>query len=484
MSSADSLSKVRAAAIDGRLDNVYFRQDQFRRLHSVLVEREEEALEAIAHDSGHIDAEAKIQYYLVLSSIKRYLSQLDPEKSLQEEYRIANGADALDRVESVGIVYVEPTTHTLFYSALVPIAGALAAGSCVVLQLQDTLLEAPNLVRKILSAALDPDVFMIVQEMPDDQYLGPSFIRILQNGADEPATNTRLVSPGNARVIAVVDRTADIDAAVTALVTARLSFGASSSYAPDLVLVNEFVKAKFLNAVAQQMLRCLTEENDSGERKKAQENLQGDSLVQELQAKCDARVITSSSDGTVAEIRGRNFEGFPRKIQQRCLCVHAVTSLDDAIDLASREDTVLATYLFSNLASAKYLGQFITSNATFVNHIQLGLLVGPAGPSGHVVDPLERYPTALFTRPKPQRVIQTIQSKELSDVLTKGDQERLGKLLEEGQAPLPGDRPYTKGVGFFEQGISTGLSLTAAPVLVSLGVLFFYGTKSALTRWR
>ena len=56
-------------------------------------------------------------------------------------------------------------------------------------------------------------------------------------------------SPG--KVVAVVDRTANINDAAEALVTACFSFGGRSPYSPDLVLVNEFIKKSFLMALIQ-----------------------------------------------------------------------------------------------------------------------------------------------------------------------------------------------------------------------------------------
>lgn len=51
--------------------------------------------------------------------------------------------------------------------------------------------------------------------------------------------------------VAVVDRTANIQEAATALVRSRIAFGASSRQAVDHVFVNEFVMEDFLNAVAK-----------------------------------------------------------------------------------------------------------------------------------------------------------------------------------------------------------------------------------------
>lgn len=55
----------------------------------------------------------------------------------------------------------------------------------------------------------------------------------------------------HSRCIAIVDRTADIESAAKAIATARFTFGGTSPYAPDLVLVNEFVKKEFFEACSR-----------------------------------------------------------------------------------------------------------------------------------------------------------------------------------------------------------------------------------------
>ena len=50
------------------------------------------------------------------------------------------------------------------------------------------------------------------------------------------------------KTIAIVDRTADLEEAARAILAARFNFQGKSPYAPDYVLVNEYVKKPFLHA--------------------------------------------------------------------------------------------------------------------------------------------------------------------------------------------------------------------------------------------
>lgn len=64
-----------------------------------------------------------------------------------------------------------------------------------------------------------------------------------------------------------------------------------------------------------------------------------------------------------------------KKVSQPLLILTSISSLDDAIDFSnSGASPLLATYFFANLASAKYLSQFIDSYLSLVNHIPAELL--------------------------------------------------------------------------------------------------------------
>jgi acyl-CoA reductase-like NAD-dependent aldehyde dehydrogenase len=71
----------------------------------------------------------------------------------------------------------------------------------------------------------------------------------------------QLLSSAGTRVITVVDRTADLEAAAKAITHARFSFGGTSPYAPDLVLVNEYVKQDFFEACSKNATLAFAKES-------------------------------------------------------------------------------------------------------------------------------------------------------------------------------------------------------------------------------
>jgi acyl-CoA reductase-like NAD-dependent aldehyde dehydrogenase len=140
-----SFPRIRAAAIDGRLTNVFARREQLTRLHSALAKTVDTIQKAIVKDSGNTLAEAAVEYSLALATLKKQVESLNPEKELEDEYRTANGKDAADRREAVGVVYIEPTSHTFFFSVIAPLSISIAAGNCVVVQV---CLDARSIMKK------------------------------------------------------------------------------------------------------------------------------------------------------------------------------------------------------------------------------------------------------------------------------------------------------------------------------------------------
>jgi hypothetical protein len=124
-------------------------------------------------------------------------------------------------------------------------------------QTEQSLLRTPPLVLDLIAHALDQDIFDTAPAPISEADLGHPHVRVLQNGSDDAAPRLahRLVSDPEARVVAVVERDADLDLAARELVRARFALRGRSPYAPDVVLVNEWVKREFLEAALRHAVR-------------------------------------------------------------------------------------------------------------------------------------------------------------------------------------------------------------------------------------
>jgi hypothetical protein len=110
-------------------------------------------------------------------------------------------------------------------------------------------LKVDQILGDLLTKSLDQDTFTISSKRLNlKEY--PQYIFVDQTSTSQFQYNktNELLSSTSARSVAIVDRTADIEIAAQAIINARFSFQGQSPYAPDLVIVNEFVKKDFFAA--------------------------------------------------------------------------------------------------------------------------------------------------------------------------------------------------------------------------------------------
>lgn len=306
-------------------------------------------------------------------------------------------------------------------------------------------------------------------------------ICVLQNGLDErqPKIN-QLTHLSESPVISVVDRTADVEIAARELVAARFSFGGRSPYAPDVVLVNEFRKKDFLQAVVSECVKLGSgvEMNGNTKSKTTSSTIVTEQLNVFKKLDPDLRTIIQEPKFAVVDITSRE-AALQQKLTAPILAVHGIKSLDDAIDLIGSASSrpCLAAHLFGSPAAGKYLSQFIDANASFINHIPREILIGPAFPVGHPVNPAERYPLYLFTIPHPTYINPSSSTEELSRALSSSNNPVAQKLLTDALKPLVEMKRHPGGsLGFFEAGflMNAGLILVSTLTVSITGGLWLW----------
>jgi hypothetical protein len=345
------------------------------------------------------------------------------------------------------------------------------------------------LLRKLLTKVLDSDTFAVVENTPDDQDpIWEQCVRVYGTLNEEVPSFSRIISPSRSRVVCVIDRTANIEQAARAIVRARFSFNGRSPYAPDVVLINEFRQKHLCNAVVQEATKHFAEQIDSQSNGTVskKERRDGSRLLKEACDEDTATELVSGASGSVIHVRQRTSPLLRRKIGEAVLLVHAISSLDDAIDLAnSGNEPLLAAYLFAAPAAAKYLSQFINAHVTCTNEIPADMLVGPAAPLGFPVSMKVRYSKTMFSIPRPEFINFSARSWAVAKALDGGEPDAERKLREEAERTLPptGQQPG-KAIGFFEQGLLTGATVVATSMITCLALVGFYVLPKALRRLR
>lgn len=475
--------RLQAAVIDGRTRNILYRQEQLFRLHKALVQEAEAIINDIASDLTR--GEAQVEYALALKELRERYAELDAEKGLEEEYAIANGKDAAGLRIGAGIVLIKAhSDHTLFFSVVAPLSAAIAGGNCVVVQIDNSLRSLPKLLKSILKEALDADTFAISQQPISDSGFLDRCLQVVQDyDLEQVPSQHQIVSNTNIRTAAVIDRTADLDKAAKALVNARFAFKGRSPYAPDVVLVNEFIKKDFLQALVRNSISVGNESivgNGCPEKQKTKEHGLKE-LVQDLQRNGDVRIIAQEAGRAILDIKQRSPQ-ILRKVKEPCLIVHAVKSLDDAIDCLNGDGKeCLAAYHWGGPAQCKYLSQFVSARVSFANHVPAEILVGPSFPTNHSVTPSTRYPTLLFSVPVPAFISPSLSSTAVEQALLSDSGLKKAEALQALKQKATSDLPRAKrpkqmraAFGFFEQALLTHVStiLLSTVTVIGGGVYF------------
>ncbi|ETN42939.1 uncharacterized protein HMPREF1541_02097 [Cyphellophora europaea CBS 101466] len=474
---AKPFSSVRSAAIDGRACNPYYRKTQLKKLHDKLVDNTIEIQSAIKQDTGYRPAEIHAEYWLALQCLADSYNSVDTARDLDAEYAIANQKDAPNAREPVGIVLIEPATHAFVFSLISALGPALAAGNCVIVRAEQTMLQTPRLVLGLIEEALDRDLIQVTNAKEiSDADINHRHVRVLQNGSPSVPLASHLVSRPDARVVALVERDANVHTAAELLVGARFGLRGKSPYAPDLVLVNEWVVEDFLAAVAQCSARLIT--NTNGPVPVAGTRMT-DRFADNVSEKGLGRIVTSGTGGTVLELTDRASALAHPKLRERSLVVHAVSSVDDAINVSNSLGRLAAAYVFTTQpGAAKYICQFLDSGVSFVNQLPTSLLFSPVAPEQKAIDldSLSPYDPVLFTSPKPQYISTLRWSWLLDGVLLEPSAAQVAKIEREATVRLPEVQRLKKGhdVGFFDQGIITGGILVLSTLVTCAGFLVYY----------
>ncbi|TIA20521.1 aldehyde dehydrogenase PutA [Aureobasidium pullulans] len=249
-------TSIESAAVDGRARTPRFIQRQLANLHKAITTNAKIIQDAIVADTGAKLREAQLEIHLSISVVKELYDNFSVEEALSQEYRVARGQDWCDRNDAVGTIYLRPQSHNLVYSIVSPLANAIAAGNCVVIECPGNADHSQSnkphqalssKIAEIILQHLDRDTIAFVENLPEPPSKG---VLLIDQTGEIPKINASSIhTPGSsARVVALVDRSSDIVSAASSIVQARTAFGGNSVYAPDIVLVNEFAMKEFVQA--------------------------------------------------------------------------------------------------------------------------------------------------------------------------------------------------------------------------------------------
>lgn len=150
--------------------------------------------------------------------------------------------------------------------------------------------------------ALDDDTFALSNSRPTSDFTRKCLLVNQTEETVNPLEWAQVLSSSSVvGAVAVVDRTANLSEAAQAVAEASFGFGGKSAYAPQLVLVNEFVAEPFLSGLVSKFARDLGAGYDkaNGPINKLQET------SKETSNSANAKTVVSGSKGKIIEILDR-----------------------------------------------------------------------------------------------------------------------------------------------------------------------------------
>jgi acyl-CoA reductase-like NAD-dependent aldehyde dehydrogenase len=468
-----AIERLQAAVTDRRTENIRYRQNQLQSLHAALRTQARSICAALAKDTQATSAEVEAEFYLTMSAVKHFYESLDMKKELREEYQITTGVDNTTRRVGAGLAIIRPTTHTRFYSILTPLCAAIAAGNCVALELDDTLLNTDSELKRLFPKTLDHDTFCISKRIQDEALLESSLLVDQTSQASSRSMTNEIFSSTTTRAIAIVDRTADLEQAARAITAARFSFGGNSPYAPDLVLVNEFLKKDFFEACLRFASHAFAKQGSVVKKASTNASEQTRKVIKDAEAKGHISSF-GSADFMFVDVSERTSPIANIKVSGRYLPIVACSGLIDAVFSQKTESPLLAGYFFAEPRTAKFLSQHLDCHITCINQIPTHLLVGPAAPIAHPASYYYRYSKDMFSVPRPQYVTTPPEpfsaSARMLDGANPTSERAVRSLATAALAPTSQGKGFA--IGFFEQGLLTGAAVVLTVVLPAVT----YGT--------
>ena len=240
------------------------RQGQLRALAALLEENRTAIAQALAEDLGRPEFEAHLyDVWVVLMQIRELEHHL---RRLAAPRRVGFSllcfpSDGHCQYTPYGVTLIIGTWNLPFQLALIPLAGALAAGNTVLLKTSSTAPRSAELLARLITEYLDPRLVQVVG--PDTPGNRPCNRVILElkwdmifftGGSALGATIREHAARTHAAVVlelggknpVFVDKSARVDLAARRIVTARMHNAGQICVGPDYCLVHEQILDKFL----------------------------------------------------------------------------------------------------------------------------------------------------------------------------------------------------------------------------------------------
>ncbi|GJQ72349.1 Aldh-III [Trypoxylus dichotomus] len=260
MTYKDLVENIRKTFNTGRTKTYEFRLNQLKALLKLYEENTQLMIDAVKIDLRKSKQEAltaeinvlKNEVYNLINNLKEYMK---PEKPAKD---IANLFDSVYILkEPFGVVLVLGTWNYPLQLLAAPVAGAIAAGNCVIIKPSEVAIETAKLFKKLIPQYLDDECYKVVcggvsdvTELLNERFdyiffTGSTAVgRLVHAAANRYLTPTTLELGGKSPVY--LDNTVNVEVAIKRIIWGKCVNAGQTCIAPDYILCTRDMQEKFI----------------------------------------------------------------------------------------------------------------------------------------------------------------------------------------------------------------------------------------------
>ncbi|NUR05194.1 MAG: aldehyde dehydrogenase family protein [Streptomyces sp.] len=261
---AEAVGRLRATFNTGVTRPLDWRVNQLQRLRALLVENEQELIEALWADLRKNATEAKVQEIdFTVADIDEALANLEnwlQPRPVEVPAHFGPTTTAYTTYDPLGVVLVIAPWNFPLHLLIDPIIGALAAGNTVVAKPSEISVHTSAVASRLLRQYFDADVLTVVEGGAEETtalleqrfdhifYTGNGTVgRIVMAAAAKNLTPVTLELGGKSPVFVAPD--ADVEETAKRLVGAKFGNAGQQCIAPDYVLADPATAAALVPAL-------------------------------------------------------------------------------------------------------------------------------------------------------------------------------------------------------------------------------------------
>lgn len=260
--SYDNIHQRTTAAFEsGKTLDLAFRKSQLRALRKMYKDQEEEMIQALAKDMRKPRHESLLCEVIflnnevndLLNNLEEYASPETPDKPL---------ANLLDQLyifkDPYGIVLIMSPWNYPLNLALIPLAGAIAAGNCVVIKPSELAPHSASFIAKFIPKYLDNDCYHVVCGGVEETaallslkfdyifYTGSTRVgQIIHQAANKHLTPCTLELGGKSPCF--INGDIDMERASKRILWGKFMNGGQTCIAPDYIMCDKEVQTRFID---------------------------------------------------------------------------------------------------------------------------------------------------------------------------------------------------------------------------------------------